>query len=990
MISSPLQGSGPPNGDIGAMKARGRSGAPSPRNQSKIVDAPTETGSASVQARIEHAVKEMTRYKEEAEKHKMDAEKHKRAAHELAKAAKEAKKEAAKARKTLDEERELAQRNQDEADKVIHDLQAQLRHMHESPRRVMQPQADISSLLLQLKDSSSNAKSLMEELKRRDEEITAIRWKLTEEREQNMLKLKDLEDSLAAERENSRKKEATTREGRIKNDEGTVAVLTQTINNRERDIADLRRQLENAKILSGTAEVQNELQQTQRLLAVRTSEVDTLQQELTHLKSDCERLLEDRQQRRSVEDNLTKQLDDAHKMLRDQPVGMISDQHGYVTELLKLQEDLLQELGAMKTDMATLAVKNKSLEDEKALRQQASPHLEPNLVMKCKTLEAENSALKSDVEAWRNQAKAYEAKLAGQENRASMYASQGGSLPTPDDPTSMRWNDSFHDPPQELTSAPPGDIHLFQRSPPLTQRGSGPPAASAHVLGDHDAIEHPNAIVDMLENEVSTLKLALATAQAGQTSHDAAGVKKLEEGHERLRTKCAELQEQVEDISHELQRVLEENQTLKFREQKFEREAKKMKEEIERLQTVCEQQSKWVLEATRSNRDRLLLVELHAHILNIMEHSVEIENLKHLVETQKNDNSNEGTSISTRDLPIIKADPSEQQNNLLSTTSLDGKNVVTNSRLFASNPHSRSSSAEPQPTHERSTMQRSAAPLPPPDLSDSAPVLHQGNLRVSDHTPLRDSQIEEMLGNFPDNRGMDMYASNREIYNSAASGSSLLLPPRSASAEPSSYVPEIADDILNYQPPSTAEARRSKLEAAKPKDKTTQPLAGPQSGGGLKEPLSVGRPSNDFIMPSVKPSDYMKMRSSTTLNPSLSSFTGRTSPAQTQQDAAYFSAVAQNKYASAPAKTAATSLTPSEYMKSRGMEPKVTQQRDVTQQLVNSRPSPQSSVRQTSGQGLQPSSSGHHPAPAGMSAERLAKFAEYQEVLQLLTQLSAL
>ncbi|MGB1591924.1 MAG: hypothetical protein ACPIOQ_04150, partial [Promethearchaeia archaeon] len=480
-----------PNGDIGAMKARGRSGAPSPRNQSKIVDAPTETGSASVQARIEHAVKEVTRYKEEAEKHKMDAEKHKRAAHELAKAAKEAKKEAAKARKTLDEERELAQRNQDEADKVIHDLQAQLRHMHESPRRVMQPQADISSLLLQLKDSSSNAKSLMEELKRRDEEITAIRWKLTEEREQNMLKLKDLEDSLAAEREKSRKKEATTREGHIKNDEGTVAVLTQTINNRERDIADLRRQLENAKILSGTAEVQNELQQTQRLLAVRTSEVDTLQQELTHLKSDCERLLEDRQQRRSVEDNLTKQLDDAHKMLRDQPVGMISDQHGYVTELLKLQEDLLHELGAMKTDMATLAVKNKSLEDEKALRQQASSHLEPNLVMKCKTLGAENSALKSDVEAWKNQAKAYEAKLAGQENRASVYASQGGSLPIPDGPTSMRWNDSFHDPPQELRSAPPGDIHLFQRSPPLTQRGSGPPAASAHVLGDHDAIDHP-------------------------------------------------------------------------------------------------------------------------------------------------------------------------------------------------------------------------------------------------------------------------------------------------------------------------------------------------------------------------------------------------------------------------------------------------------------------------------------------------------------------
>ena len=152
----------------------------------------------------------------------------------------------------------------------------------------------------------------------------------------------------------------------------------------------------------------------------------------------------------------------------------------------------------------------------------------------------------------------------------------------------------------------------------------------------------------------------------------------------------------------------------------------------------------------------------------------------------------------------------------------------------------------------------------------------------------------------------------------------------------------------------------------------------------------MGRPSNDFIMPSVKPSDYMKMRSSTTANTSLSSFTGRTSPAQTQQDAAYFSAVAQNKYASAPAKTAATSLTPSEYMKSRGMEPKVTQQRDVTQQLVNSRPSPQSSVRQTSGQGLQPSPSGHHPAPAGMSAERLAKFAEYQEVLQLLTHLSVL
>ena len=57
-----------------------------------------------MQARIEHAVKEVTRYKEEVEKHKMDAEKHKRAAHELAKAAKEAKKEAAKARKTLDEE----------------------------------------------------------------------------------------------------------------------------------------------------------------------------------------------------------------------------------------------------------------------------------------------------------------------------------------------------------------------------------------------------------------------------------------------------------------------------------------------------------------------------------------------------------------------------------------------------------------------------------------------------------------------------------------------------------------------------------------------------------------------------------------------------------------------------------------------------------------------------------------------------------------------
>jgi hypothetical protein len=296
-------------------------------------------------------------------------------------------------------------------------------------------------------------------------------------------------------------------------------------------------------------------------------------------------------------------------------------------------------------------------------------------------------------------------------------------------------------------------------------------------------------------------------------------------------------------------------------------------EEVERLQKICEQQSKWILESSRNNRDRLLLVELHGHILNINAENEELRALKKLVESQKIDSVNQGESLTTRDLPKMRASPSTES----LYASMDSTSASYNSsRLFSSNQqqdlrHSYaegsvvSNNSDTVTVQRQQRVQRSAAPGalrsgPPPALRASADA-------ELESAGLRESAINEMLSAFPD---------NRDIYASGASASS-----KYSLTDPTAYhVPEISDDILNYRPPSTAEIRRGKLAAAKSRSSPARNV--------LHESTNA-----------IKPSDYMKAQELTA---------GRTSPRTADTKVSYSS----------------TSMTPSEYMMSRGLQPNTT------------------------------------------------------------------
>lgn len=177
------------------------------------------------EAMMREAEEEVERLRIEVDQQRREADQHKRAAHEIAKAAKEAKKEAAATKKLLEDEREHSKRNSEQANRVIDDLQAQLRHLHESPPKVVTNQADLSSLKQQLDELRAQSSQMISELKRKDEIIQ----KKSEENEN----------------------------------------------------------------------LQQDVRNNLNLASVRTSEMAVLQDEFQNLRADCQRLLEEREQRRT-------------------------------------------------------------------------------------------------------------------------------------------------------------------------------------------------------------------------------------------------------------------------------------------------------------------------------------------------------------------------------------------------------------------------------------------------------------------------------------------------------------------------------------------------------------------------------------------------------------------------------------------------------------------------------------------------------------------
>ena len=299
------------------------------------------------------------------------------------------------------------------------------------------------------------------------------------------------------------------------------------------------------------------------------------------------------------------------------------------------------------------------------------------------------------------------------------------------------------------------------------------------------------------------------------------------------------------------------------------------KEEIDRLQQLCEQQSKWILESSRNNGDRLRLVELHAHILNIEQDDDAIYALKKMVEEQKNDGIHEGSSLFLREMPKVRSSMSGDASPSLTSSmagSMDGNK--SSSGLFLSTQSqkdervsdmfsSRGSTCDgdvPGIAIKRPQVQRSAAPgalrtSPPPPRGSSDP----GDLRSSAHSvPLRESAIDEMLAAFPD---------NRDIWASGTSASSKY----SASDPMAHNVPDIADDILNYRPPSTAEVRKSKLAAVKTRLTPTAYEAPAVSASEYVQKLQKAATRTSAPSPvnvnssgssqSMKPSEYLASRS---------------------------------------------------------------------------------------------------------------------------------
>ena len=323
---------------------------------------------------------------QEAARWKKEAEQHKHAAHELAKAAKAAKQEANEARQRLDEERDTAKRNLDEVKQKNESLQQQIQHLSNSPSKVVSSSAEVGSLLSQLSDSNYKHHALMQEIQNKEDEMAETRRQaaqtISDEREHSASQIRQLQDALEQERDITMQHRRTIEE-KLNHDEGSVAVLMEALNNRDHSIADLERQLAHARVLAGTKpepadvqqirEMESELRYAQNMVEIRSNELDGARQEVQSLKSDVARLLEQRSQLHS---QLEETLDALKNLERrafqqDNNSNNNADQDNVqkdrtIQELLTLQEELIHELDMMKRDMATLALQNKSLEEEKA------------------------------------------------------------------------------------------------------------------------------------------------------------------------------------------------------------------------------------------------------------------------------------------------------------------------------------------------------------------------------------------------------------------------------------------------------------------------------------------------------------------------------------------------------------------------------------------------------------------------------------------------
>ena len=317
---------------------------------------------------------------QEAARWKKEAEQHKLAAHELAKAAKAAKQEASEARKLLEEEQASAQRSLDEVMHRNKELQQQIQHLSSSPSKVVSTSAEVGTLLSQLNESNYKHHALMQEIKNKEDEVAEIRRQamqtISDERDLSAVQIKQLQDTLEQEREITKQQQRTIDE-KLNHDESSVAVLLEALNNRDRSISDLERLLANARILASTQpepvdaqqlrSTTDELRSAQNVIELQTTELDATRDQVNNLETDVARLLDQRSLLQSkLEDAL-----DALKTLERRAFQQNSTQDNgqkelTIQELLSLQEELVHELDMMKRDMATLALQNKSLEDERA------------------------------------------------------------------------------------------------------------------------------------------------------------------------------------------------------------------------------------------------------------------------------------------------------------------------------------------------------------------------------------------------------------------------------------------------------------------------------------------------------------------------------------------------------------------------------------------------------------------------------------------------
>ena len=213
---------------------------------------------------------------------------------------------------------------------------------------------------------------------------------------------------------------------------------------------------------------------------------------------------------------------------------------------------------------------------------------------------------------------------------------------------------------------------------------------------------------------------------------------------------------------------------------------------------------------------------------------------------------------------------------------------------------------------------------------------------------LRESAIDEALASFSDepldDSGDHHGHGARRAFDSATTASSKHSASPKLKSLSAHLVPDISDDILNYQPPSTAEVRKNRLQAA-------TATAVPQ----LERSIGVGQPSKEHVSSTaMTPSEYLSLRDRNTTTTSLSSSRSSSTPSQS----------------STPVTTqivSTSSFKPSDYLKSRGLNQTTT-----------------GTLRQSS------SAPGHYTpqmpshsqvsSMSNMSAERMAKFAEYQEV----------